>query len=71
MNMDSFALSNSLSKGSVYESDSIYNAYRDDAMSRLADGARPEALSNEAIHRVTRLFRPTRSRTSRSRRREG
>ena len=49
--MDTFSLSNTLSKGSVYESDSIYKAYRDDAMSRLADGARPEAITNEQIRR--------------------
>ena len=47
--MDSISLSNSLSKGSVYESDSICNAYREDALSRLEDGARPEAISNEEI----------------------
>ena len=49
--MEDFSLSNSLSKGSVYESDSIYKAYLDDAESRLADGVRPEAISNEAIRR--------------------
>ena len=39
--MDTFSMSNELSKGSVYESGSIYKAYSDDAASRLADGARP------------------------------
>ncbi|MBR6220961.1 MAG: protein kinase, partial [Clostridia bacterium] len=48
--MEDFSLSNTLSKGSVFESDSIYRAYQDDAMSWLADGARPEAISNEEIH---------------------
>ena len=46
-----FSFSNSLSKGSLYESESICNAYRDDAMSRLADGLRPEVISNEQIHK--------------------
>ena len=46
-----FSFSNSLSKGSVYESDSIFGAYQHDAESRLADGIRPEAISNEQIHR--------------------
>ena len=49
--MDTFSMSNSLSKGSVYESDSICVAYLDDAQSRLADGVRPKAISNEEIHR--------------------
>ena len=49
--MDSFSMSNSLSKGSIYESESFFKAYRNDAVSRLADGARPEAISNEEIHR--------------------
>ncbi len=47
--MEGFSISNTLSKGSVYESDSIFNAYRQDAESRLADGVRPEAISNEEI----------------------
>ncbi len=46
-----FTFSNTLSKGSVYESDSIFKAYQDDALSRLADGVRPEAISNEEIRR--------------------
>ena len=46
-----YSFSNTLSKGSVYESDSIWNAYQNDAESRLADGVRPEAISNEEIHR--------------------
>ena len=49
--MDTGSISNSLSKGSLYESESICNAYRDDAMSRLADGLRPEVISNEQIHK--------------------
>ncbi len=49
--MDSISMSSSLSKGSVYESDSLYMAYRDEAMSRLADDACPEAISNEQIHK--------------------
>ncbi len=49
--MDSISISNTLSKGSVYESDSLYVAYRDDAMSCLADDARPEAISNEQIRK--------------------
>ncbi len=44
-----FSFSNSLSKGSVYESDSIFKAYRDDAASRLAEGVAPQAISNERI----------------------
>ena len=51
MSTDSFTFSNTLSKGSVYESDSIFKAYQDDALSRLADGVRPETISNEEIHR--------------------
>ncbi len=49
--MDTFSISNSLSKGSVYESDSIYKAYRDDAMSRIAEDECPVAISNEQIQR--------------------
>ena len=49
--METFSMSNSLSKGSVYESDSIFKAYLDDAQSRLADGVRPEAISNEEIRK--------------------
>ena len=48
--MDS-SFSNTLSKGSVWENGSIWNAYQEDAESRLADGVRPEAISNEEIHR--------------------
>ena len=49
--MKSMSFSNTLSKGSVYENDSIFKAYKDDASSRLADGVRPETISNEEIHR--------------------
>ena len=49
--METFSMSNSLSKGSVYERDSIFKAYLDDAQSRLADGVRPEAISNEEIRK--------------------
>ena len=49
--MDTLSMSNTMSKGSVYESDSIYKAYLDDAESRLADGVRPKAISNEEIHK--------------------
>ncbi len=49
--MEDFSFGNTLSKGSVYESDSIYKAYLDDAQSRLADGTRPVAISNEEIRR--------------------
>ena len=48
MTTDSFSFSNTLSKGSVYESDSILQAYRDDAASRLTDDM-PESISNERI----------------------
>lgn len=41
--MNDISISNSLSMQSIYE------AYRDDAASRLADGIRPEAISNEDI----------------------
>ena len=47
--MDTFSVSNSLEKRSVYESDSIYQAYRQDADSRLAAGGSAEAISNERI----------------------
>ena len=50
MSADSFTFSNTLSKGSVYESDSILQAYRDDAASRLTDEV-PEAISNEQIQK--------------------
>ena len=49
--MDSLSFSNSLSKGSVYESESFFKAYRDDAASRLAGDAGPVAISNERIQR--------------------
>ena len=49
--MEELSFSNSLSKGSVYESDSIFGAYQHDAESRLADGVRPVAISNEEIHK--------------------
>ena len=49
--MEGLSLSNTLSKGSVYESDSIYGAYLEDAASRLADGVTPEAISNEEIRK--------------------
>ena len=49
--MEGLSFSNSLSKGSVYESDSIFGAYQHDAESRLADGVRPVAISNEEIHK--------------------
>ena len=49
--MEELSFSNTLSKGSVYESDSIFKAYQDDAQSRLAEGVRPEAISNEEIHK--------------------
>ena len=48
MSTDSFTFSNTLSKGSVYESDSILQAYRDDAASRLTNDM-PETISNERI----------------------
>ena len=46
--MDSFSISNTLSRDSVFESDSMLRAYRDDAAGRLA-GSRPEAISGERI----------------------
>ena len=49
--MDSLSFSNSLSKGSVYESESFFKAYRDDAASHLAGDAGPVAISNERIQR--------------------
>ena len=49
--MDSFSISNTLSRDSIYESYSILRAYQDDAASRLADGCKPEALSNERIRK--------------------
>ena len=55
--MDSFSISNTLSRGSVYESDSMLRAYRDDAAGRLA-GSRPEAISNERIGKGDLLRAP-------------
>ena len=49
--MEGLSFSNSLSKGSVYESNSICGAYLDDAASRVADGVRPASISNEEIHK--------------------
>ena len=49
--MEGLSLSNTLSKGSVYESDSIYGVYLEDAASRLADGVTTEAISNEEIRK--------------------
>ncbi len=46
--MDAFSVSNTLSKGSVYESDSFFKAYQVDAASRIA-GEMPAAISNEQI----------------------
>ena len=43
--MEGLSFSNTLSKGSVYESDSIYAAYLEDAASQLAEGAAPVAIS--------------------------
>ena len=45
--MDSFSLSNSLSKGSVYESDSLFKAYRDDAASVFKE--LPEIFQESAL----------------------
>ena len=47
--MSDISLSSTLSKGSIYESNSLYQAYQSDAQSRLAQGIKPEALSNERI----------------------
>ena len=49
--MEGLSFSNTLSKGSVYESDSIYAAYLEDVASQLAEGAAPVAISNEEIHK--------------------
>ena len=46
--METISFSNTLTKGSVYESDSILQAYRDDAASRLREDM-PAAISNERI----------------------
>ena len=54
--MDTFSVSNSLSKGSVCESDSIYRAYLDDEASRIAGDDRPAAISNEQICRGDELL---------------
>ena len=48
---ESITMSNSLSKGSVYESDSIFKAYQQDAASRVTKGAGGQAISNEMICR--------------------
>ena len=47
--MEDFSMSNSLSKGSVYESESFFKAYQDDAASRMAGDKGPIAISNEQI----------------------
>ena len=47
--MEDFSMSNSLSKGSVYESESFFKAYQDDAASRMAGDERPIAITNEQI----------------------
>lgn len=64
--MEELSFSNTLSKGSVYESDSIFKAYQDDAQSRLAEGVRPEAISNEEIHKGDEILETSRMKTPRS-----
>ena len=47
--MNDISISNSISKESVIESNSIYLAYENDALSRHVDSVQPEAISNEHI----------------------
>lgn len=49
--MDTFSISNTMSKGSAYESFSMLQASMEDAASRLADGERPASISNEQIRK--------------------
>lgn len=48
---DSFSFSNTLSRDSIYESMSMYHATMEDAASRLAEGIKQNALSNEQIRK--------------------
>ena len=49
--MQDNSLSISLSRAELFENDSMYRAYEEDAENRTAEGARPEAISNEEIGR--------------------
>ena len=49
--MDSMSISNTISKASAMENFSIYEAYRADAISRLAEREQTEAISNERIRK--------------------
>ncbi len=49
MELSMGSISNSLSKDSMYEGMSMLQASMDDAASRLADGIKPEVISNERI----------------------
>ena len=53
--MDSISISNTLSKGSVFESDSFYRAYLNDASSRTGEKA-ASAISNEMIRKGDRIL---------------
>lgn len=50
MDLSAASISNTMSKGSVDEEMSLLRASLEDARSRLAEGTKAEAISNEAIH---------------------
>ena len=47
--MDDFSISNSISRASVYDNESMYAAYLEDAAGRAAKGETPQSISNETI----------------------
>lgn len=51
MEKSTSSISNTISKGTIYEEMSMYQASLDDAASRLADGIRSESISNERIRK--------------------
>ena len=51
MEQSASSISNSISKGTIYEEMSMYQASLDDAASRPADGIRSESISNERIRK--------------------
>ena len=51
MEKSTSSISNTISKGTIYEEMSMYQASLDDAASRLADGIRSESFSNERIRK--------------------
>lgn len=49
--MDNFSISNTLSRASIYESNSVLLAYREDEERRISRDHPPEAISNEEIRK--------------------